>query len=469
MTPNTPIHVIGGGIAGLTAAITAADGGASVVLHEASDTLGGRARSGDGPYGVNLGPHVLYKGGAVVTFLRTRGLSRSVRLNGPGLFRIRVLDGSGSHGPTRLAAVTAALARRLRRPAPADERFDTWARRTFGERVGADLCHIAGLYTFHHDPGSLSAAFVWDGCVHSLGRAHEVRYVGGGWASVTTALADGARRRGVQIELGSRLDPGELPDDGPAIVATAPRAASSLLQRDLSWPTARTALLDLALDRPGRLPNLVFDLSPDLGGCCMAERFTGADPSLAPPGVELIQAHLGVSPDGGADAAFARIERAVDGFGDWRGAEVWRRAQVVDGMSGAVDEPGTTWRDRPAVDQGDGRYLAGDTVAAPGLLSEVSVNSAVRAAHLALEDRRRRQWAPGWPSVELSAAARANVLAAVIPGATVKTEQRPWTTEPVAEVEPQRTRTTTRRTVRVSGADQGSDGDPVVTTVTVPR
>lgn len=469
MTPSTPIHVVGGGIAGLTAAITAVDGGAPVVLHEASDTLGGRARSGAGPYGVNLGPHVLYRGGAVVTFLRTRGLSKAVRLHGPGLPRIRVLDGRGSHGPTRLGAVMAALARRLRRPAPADERFDTWARRTFGERTGADLCHIAGLYTFHHDPGSLSAAFVWDGCVHSLGRAHEVRYVDGGWASVIAALADAARQRGVQIELGSRLAPSELPDDGPVIVATAPRAAASLLERDLSWPTARTALLDVALDHPGRLPNLVFDLSPDLAGCCMAERFTGVDPSLAPPGIELIQAHLGLAPDGDADAATARIERSIDAFGDWRGAEVWRRAQVVDGMSGAVDEPGTTWRDRPAVDQGDGRYLAGDTVAAPGLLSEVSVNSAVRAAHLALEDRRRRQWAPGWPTVELSAAARAKVLAAVIPGATVRSEHRPWTMEPVAEVEPQRTRTTSRRAVRITGADATPDGDTVITTVTAPR
>ena len=52
--------------------------------------------------------------------------------------------------------------------------------------------------------------------------------------------------------------------------------------------------------------------------------------------------------------------------------------------SGAVDLPGTTWRDRPAVEHGPGIWLVGDEVAAPGLLSEVSVASAVTAAGLAV-------------------------------------------------------------------------------------
>jgi hypothetical protein len=49
-----------------------------------------------------------------------------------------------------------------------------------------------------------------------------------------------------------------------------------------------------------------------------------------------------------------------------------------------VDLPGTSWRDRPAVDRGDGVYLAGDQVAAPGVLSEVSFNSALAAVSSAL-------------------------------------------------------------------------------------
>jgi protoporphyrinogen oxidase len=175
VTKHIPIHVVGGGIAGLAAAITAADSGAPVVLHEAGDALGGRARSGAGPYGVNLGPHVLYANGAVVDFLKSRGLRNQVRLKPPSSANAVVLDGDGRHGPLRLAGALAAVARPRR--APVDQRFDEWARDTFSARHAADLCHLAGLYTFHHDPGSLSAAFVWDGCVRSIGRFPTVRYV----------------------------------------------------------------------------------------------------------------------------------------------------------------------------------------------------------------------------------------------------------------------------------------------------
>ncbi|CAM5549146.1 FAD-dependent oxidoreductase [Streptomyces tanashiensis] len=63
---------------------------------------------------------------------------------------------------------------------------------------------------------------------------------------------------------------------------------------------------------------------------------------------------------------------------------MWRREAVSQGRTGAVDRPGTTWRDRPAVDRGDGVYLVGDQVAAPGVLSEVSFTSAVEAVSLAL-------------------------------------------------------------------------------------
>ena len=56
----------------------------------------------------------------------------------------------------------------------------------------------------------------------------------------------------------------------------------------------------------------------------------------------------------------------------------------MDGRTGALDLPGTTWRDRPAVARGDGVFVAGDWTAAPGLLSEVAFTSAVEASRMAL-------------------------------------------------------------------------------------
>ncbi len=84
----------------------------------------------------------------------------------------------------------------------------------------------------------------------------------------------------------------------------------------------------------------------------------------------------------------ARAERLLDlAYEGWRERVVWRREAVARGRTGAVDLPGTSWRDRPAVDRGGGVYLAGDQVAAPGVLSEVSFNSALAAVSLAVGRR----------------------------------------------------------------------------------
>jgi hypothetical protein len=45
--------------------------------------------------------------------------------------------------------------------------------------------------------------------------------------------------------------------------------------------------------------------------------------------------------------------------------------------------PGTTSRDRPAIDQSDGLHLTGDAFTAQGLLSEVGFNGVMEAARLA--------------------------------------------------------------------------------------
>ena len=66
----------------------------------------------------------------------------------------------------------------------------------------------------------------------------------------------------------------------------------------------------------------------------------------------------------------------------------------MDGRSGALDLPGSTWRDRPAIDRGDGVFLCGDQVAADGCLAEVSFASAIDAGARAVEYARRRTLRP---------------------------------------------------------------------------
>lgn len=371
------ITVVGGGLAGLTAAIACAENGAAVRLLEAHEELGGRARSSAGPYKANLGPHVIYKDGPFWAWLEERDLLP--RFAGLPLAGVRFRwEGTARRMPP-LATVPSVL--RLRgREAPVDRDFFGWAASHTDERTARMLSAAAGVYTFHHDPGELSAAFVWSHTVRVLlSPPPTARYVIGGWAALVESLERRVRQLGVEIESGRLVE--EMPEP-PAIVATELAQARALLgDETLTWPGGHTVCLDLGLERRRGDPFVVSDL--DEAG--WVERFTAPDPSLAPDGEELVQAQIPVRPGEGAEAAASRLEALLDAsLPEWRGRETWRRRQVMKGRTGALDRPGSTWRDRPAIDRGGGIYLAGDMVAAPGLLSEVSVASALEASRLAL-------------------------------------------------------------------------------------
>jgi phytoene dehydrogenase-like protein len=201
----------------------------------------------------------------------------------------------------------------------------------------------------------------------------------GGWSSLIDSLAGRVRRLGVEVETGRRVE--ALPG-GLTIVATELRQARELLGDDsLTWPSGNTVCIDLGLRRRRGDPFVVSDL--DEAG--WVERFSAPDPSLAPEGEELVQAQMPVRPDESSEGAALRLDRLLDvSLPDWRERETWRRRQAMVGRTGPLDYPGASWRDRPAVDRGDGVFLAGDMVAAPGLLSEVSWASAVEASNLAL-------------------------------------------------------------------------------------
>ena len=372
------VTVVGGGLAGLTASIACAEAGLGVRLLEAHDSLGGRARSTDGPYTANLGPHVVYKDGPLWRWLRERDLDPPSA--GPPLSGVRFRWEGAVRRTPPLGMLPAVL--RLRgRQAPVDADFRGWATRHTDERTAALLSAAAGVYTFHHDPGELSAAFVWKRTVRALLSAPPAaRYLIGGWSALVGALERHARALGVTIETGHRVT--VLPEP-PVIVATELGEARALLgDESLHWPSGRTVCLDLGIRSLRGDPFIVSDL--DEAG--WVERFTAPDRSLAPPGEELLQAQMPIRPDESPERAQLRLERLLDAsLDDWRERETWRRRLVMDGRTGALDPPGSSWRDRPAVDRGGGVFLAGDMVAADGMLSEVAWASAIEAARLAVE------------------------------------------------------------------------------------
>src|SRR5205814_2204237 len=186
-----------------------------------------------------------------------------------------------------------------------------------------------------------------------------VRYIPGGWGTMIDRLADRARQLGVNIELGSHVD--HLPPAPVVLALPVGRSGELLRDPSLSWTGTRTALLDLGLSKRRRDPFIVSDL--DASG--WVEAYSVADPSLAPAGEHLVQAQAGLRPGELLEEGVARLEELLDtGYAVWRDRETWRRRLSVTDETGALDLPGTSWRDRPGVDRGDGVYLVGDMVAA---------------------------------------------------------------------------------------------------------
>ncbi|MEV0914395.1 NAD(P)-binding protein [Streptomyces sp. NPDC049967] len=385
------IHIIGGGLAGFTAAITAAESAALVTVHEAHHTLGGRARTTEeGPYLTNEGPHALYRRGPHWTWLDRRNLLGPTTAVPPlEATRLRFRHRSALRRTPPLALLR--LSRRSAARVPADLDFRTWATAQVGEEGARIAAHYAAVALFHHDPGSLSAAFVQERLHRAGALPPEARYPIGGWAQIIDRMASHAWNLGVRIETATRIDTAALDAlarTGPVVVATSLGAARTLLRDPtLTWASGRTALIDLALrTRRGD----AFAVS-DLDAPGWIERFTAQDDSLAPAGEQLLQGQFPIAPDESRSTGTARAEELLDlGYPGWRERTVWRREALATGRTGAVDHPGTTWRDRPAIDRGNGVYLAGDQVAAPGLLSEVSFNSGIEAALLALRATEHR-------------------------------------------------------------------------------
>jgi phytoene dehydrogenase-like protein len=183
-------------------------------------------------------------------------------------------------------------------------------------RAAAHYCAVA---LFHHDPGSLSAAFVQERLRRAAKLPPEAHYPRGGWGGVIDRMAALAWNLGVRVETLSRVD--AVPTDAPVVVATSLDAARRLLgDASLTWPSGRTTLVDLAVrTRRGD----AFAVS-DLDAPGWIERFTAQDRTLAPAGEQLIQGQIPIAPDESKADGAARAEELLDlGFPGWRDRLTW--------------------------------------------------------------------------------------------------------------------------------------------------
>jgi phytoene dehydrogenase-like protein len=344
-----------------------------VTVAEAHSRPGGRGRSLAAPFRANAGPHAVYVDGPWWAWLERRGLTPPI-VTAPRYASLVRAGGRLGPWPAALSQAIAALPAE----APAGETFRAWLLRHVDAKTAEAIAGVAFIFTFDHDPGRLSAEFACQRLHRAL--AGGARYVAGGWSALVGLLAERAAGLGAELRTQTRVT--DLPA-GPTILATSLAAARELTgDPSLTWPGARVATFDLGLQ---------VDASPrwfrvmDLDNRIYAARYSLADAILAPPGHELIQVSAACAPGERKADAERRVQLLLDQcWPGWRAAVRWQRGAVRMHCTGAVDLPGTTWRDRPAVGRGAALAVATDQSAAPGLLAETGIAAAQLAIrHLA--------------------------------------------------------------------------------------
>jgi phytoene dehydrogenase-like protein len=413
MAERFDVVVVGAGLAGLTAAVSAAGEGRRVALLDGR-RAGGRAMTSDhGTVRFNQGPHALFRGGAGWAVLQGLGIEPAGEPPSADIHGLR--HGALHPLPRRAGALARTHLLRPRSRVQAARLLSGLARidpATVAGRSAATWFDELGLHpdtrdlitmlartsTYVGEMEHLAADIALRQLQASL--ASGVRYLHGGWQQLVDALADLARRR----EVVTRTDDPVVTVrpragswwistaagrqlDAPAVVVAAgsPANAATLLGGEAPWgrvgSDVTAACLDVA-SRRAATPPVVFGVGEPL------YLSTHCPPAaLAPDGTTVIAVMryrgIGEQGDPTADRAQLRRLRTLVGIGD---ADVvheryLHRITVVHGLP-PIDG-GLAGRPPVAVDDADGLYLAGDWVGPAGWLADASLASGEAAGLLA--------------------------------------------------------------------------------------
>jgi len=411
MTDQFDIVVVGGGIAGLVAGITAAEGGSTVAVLD-SHAAGGRARTTvrDG-YHYNIGPHALYLAGSLLPFLVARGVEPHGGM--PDTTHVRLLRDGALH-PLSFGARDIATTKLLRPrsrvrilsllarvPRMKPERFVgmPWA-----EFLGNEPDDVAGLLAMLVRTGTYvnaPATFDAGAAIMQLQAAlRGVRYLDGGWQTIVHSLRGVLAKAGgvlfedraalsMQSDRGVDIDTSRGPVHSKAAVVAglAPDAVTRLTDaaiggRDRLGGVVHAAALDLALRREHH--GLVLGIDQPL---YLSPHAPVA--ALAPTGAGLVSL-LRYTPDGEVgsadeDRAQLRELAAMSGIADdvIVHERYLHRLVVANGHPAAA---GGGLAGRPTVDALglDDVFIAGDWVGRDFQLADASAASAQAAAQRAL-------------------------------------------------------------------------------------
>jgi len=414
---TSEVVVVGAGLAGLTAAVTAARAGAHVSVVEAREHEGGRARTAvvDG-FLLNQGAHALYRGGPGWEILRELGIEPrghspaqsgawGLRTDGrcgampataPTLIRSPLV---GAAAKLELARLFARPKRTLRAPEPGASMQEWIDGRVRTGDARAFLAMASRVATYCADLDGLDAC----AGVQQVGRALTtgVVYLDGGWQQLVDALRAAAARAGVTVRTRSKVQTVDVHDGGATVrtnrgdlvagtvvVAAGGPAEADALLRGASSAVTRWAretrpvvasTLDVALDAlPVPERRIMFGLDEPT---YLSVHTPFAD--LAPNGGEVV--HLlwyGEATTDPRAALEAVLDRAQPGWRERVRVERYSRRLVV---AHGRPEPGRGTAGRPPVEVPDlpGVLVAGDWIGAEGLLADASFASGRAAGRLA--------------------------------------------------------------------------------------
>ncbi len=413
-----PVAVVGGGLAGLTAAVELADEGVSVVLFESADELGGRAKTRKAEdFRFNLGPRALYVQGAGKAVLDRLGVTYrghrpplkhgSVLVHGEvstlpmGLWSLMTCPWMGVRERFEVAGFMARLPR-IRTESLAHLSTAQWLDQSFRLTMSRRLIEaLLQLTTYCRDFEHLEAR----AAVRQLktGLSSSVLYLDGGWGTLVASLRELAMRAGVRIETGTKIESVAVDDGGivcesadgrsfraaAVVLAVGPEQVDRLIGSKLSEPAPKNrharpvfaACLDVALSRLPR-PNRLFAQGIDVPYYFSVH---SAAAKLAPENGALV--HVLRYLEHGESWSREQIRQQLEGVLDqmqpgWR--EVLVDQQLLPKMRVCHDLPGPG-RPRAASEVGPGIFVAGDWVGDEGLLADAAIASGSRAARSILQ------------------------------------------------------------------------------------
>lgn len=417
-TISTDVAIIGGGLAGLSAATYLARAGMDVTLFEKSSNLGGRAATQEHEgYAFNHGIHAFYYGSAGTRVLRELGVTysyknpRNVQLYGDGRFfpapvsASSILHTNFLTFAEKLEFMGLFTKITLTKPASVGgQSAREWLEREVkNPRLHQMLTAFARTLTYCANLDLMSVEVFLQRVILS-----DVRYIDGGWQSMVKSLQSRATEAGVHIMSGTRVS--ELLQQGEhiegvrlangqsvaaraALLATTPAEALKLLNGEIYAPLLQTlaasqpvrvACLDVALSHlPAPQHAIAFDLEQP--------RFLTAQSlfaSVAPAGGALIHTFKQLDPTQPGDPQ--QDERELEDWLDlvqpgWRAVLVKRIfLPRIEAISFLPSAPNGGLAGRPSVQMPgvNNLYFAGDWIGNAGYLADASLASARQAAHL---------------------------------------------------------------------------------------